>query len=112
MAKKKKNTRGSKRSGIKRKPPNASEPDLEVDRELDAIIEHNMRARIATNVERYSTAHLHQALAETKMAHADAQQRNDTFNESHAARIIEIMEWTLARRTSASEIDAQAQCHH
>ena len=73
MAKKRKNTRGCKRNGNKRKPPPASEPDLEVDRELDAIIEHNMRARIAANVARYPTAHLHEALAETKMAHADVQ---------------------------------------
>ena len=112
MAKKKKTSRGNKRTGIKRKTPPASEQDPEIDRQLDAIIEHNMRARIAANVAKYTTAHLHEALAETKMAHAEARQRNDKVNMSHAAIIIEIMEWTLARRTTASVIDAEADRQH
>ena len=112
MAKKRKTARGSKRNGNKQNPPPASEPDPEVDRELDAIIEHNMRARIAGNVAQYRTAHLHEALAETKMAHAEARQRKDKVNMSHAAIIIEIMEWTLARRTTASVIDAEADRQH
>ena len=99
MAKKKKNTRGSKRGSNQRKPPAVASPDLDVDLELDAIIEHNMRARIATNVGRYSTAYLHQALAETNMAHVEAQQRNHKLNKSHAARIIDIIKWTLAQQT-------------